>query len=181
MKKFTLFIIIFLIGGANGFSQTRRAKKKSDVKTGISKRAKKLSTTEREKFNPLADPNTDLLTAIAKAQKENKRIILDVGGEWCGWCHEMDSFLARNVELNKMRDANFVWIKINFSEENKNEQFLSKYPQIKGYPHLFVLEKDGTLLYSKDTSELEDGVKSYNLKKFTDFINEYSLKAAVGK
>ncbi len=127
---------------------------------------------EREKFDPLRNPSADLQTAVAKAQKENKRIILDVGGEWCGWCRLMDNYLIENSELGKLRDKNFVWVKINMSEENENKEFLSKYPKATGYPHLYVLENDGTLLKSKDTSELEDG-KSYNLQKFTDFLKEY--------
>jgi len=181
MKKITLFLIIFLIGGANAFAQTKPSKKKTAVKTSVSKTVKKPASTDGEKFNPLANPDTDLQTAITKATRENKRIILDVGGEWCGWCHEMDKFLVRNSELKKLRDENFTWLKINFSEENKNDVFLSKYPQIKGYPHLYVLEKDGTFLYSKDTSELEDGVKSYNLEKFTVFLNEYAPAKTAAK
>ena len=37
----------------------------------------------------------------------------------------------------------FIWLKVNFSE---NREVLSKYPKIKGYPHLLVLDKNGTLL-----------------------------------
>jgi thiol:disulfide interchange protein len=183
MKKFTLFLAIILIGTLGVFAQNSKTKKKTIAKTRISKTAKTKSktTVEAEKFYPTANPINDLQATIVKAQKQNKRIILDVGGEWCSWCHEMDNFLVRNVELNKLRNENFLWLKINFSEENKNEAFLAKYPAIKGYPHLFVLEKDGTFIYSKDTSELEDGVKSYNLQKFTEFLNEYAPAKAVSK
>ncbi len=175
MKRFTLFLIIILIGNLSAFAQTKNAKKKSAAKTKSTKAANyKDKKSAREKFNPTADPNKDLQTAIARARRENKRIILDVGGEWCGWCHEMDNFILRNAELNKLRDKNFIWLKINFSEENTNAAFLANYPTIKGYPHLYVLEKDGTFVYSKDTSELEDGVKSYKLQKFIDFLKEYS-------
>ena len=179
MKKLALFIVIVLIGGASAFAQTVKTKNKRTVKTRIAKAVKsqaanKPAAIEREKFNPSANPNDDLQKAVAEARKENKRIVLDIGGEWCGWCHEMDAFIARNKDLNELREKNFVWLKINFSEENKNAAFLAKYPQIKGYPHLYVLETDGTFIRSKDTSELEDGVKSYNLQKFTDFLNEYA-------
>lgn len=181
MKKITLFLFIFLIGTFGIFAQSSKSKKKTTAKTKTLKTAIQKTkaitiakATEAEKFNPSANPNSDLQAAIAVAKKQNKRIILDVGGEWCSWCHEMDRFITRNTELNKLRAENFIWLKINFSEENKNEAFLANYPQIKGYPHLYVLEKDGSFIYSKDTSELEDGVKSYNLQKFTGFLKEYS-------
>ncbi|MBX7171086.1 MAG: thioredoxin family protein [Pyrinomonadaceae bacterium] len=155
---------------------------------------------KREKFDPKRDPNADLQTAIAKAQKENKRIVLDIGGEWCVWCRKMDVYLMQHKDLAKLRDKNFVWVKINMSEENENKAFLSNYPEIPGYPHLYVLEKDGTLLKSQDTSELEEPdlpivvpsdvkdkdafmkkeyekkkARSYDLEKFTDFLHKYSL------
>ena len=48
-------------------------------------------------------------------------------------------------------------MKVNYSEENRNEEFLSLYPKIPGYPHLYVLRSDGALLFSKSTAELEAG------------------------
>ncbi len=178
MKRF-LFILTVIWLGAFAVSGQNPAVKSIETKRTISQtKTVPAAAVEREKFNPTANPNDDLNAAIAKAQKENKRIVLDVGGEWCGWCHEMDNFLIRNTALGKLRDENFVWVKINFSEENKNEAFLANYPKATGYPHLFVLDKDGKLLLSKDTSELEDGKKSYNLQKFTDFLNEYAPSKA---
>jgi thiol:disulfide interchange protein len=123
----------------------------------------------RETFDPARNPAEDLQTAIATAQKSNKRIILDVGGEWCGWCRNMDNLFLRNAELAQLLDANFIWLKVNVSPENKNETFLADYPKISGYPHLFVLDGDGKLLQSKNTSELENG-KTYDAAKFTEFL-----------
>ena len=86
----------------------------------------------------------------------------------------------RHNDLAKLRDENFVWLKINMSQENENKEFLAKYPEIKGYPHLFVLDKDGALLHSQDTSPLEQE-KSYNLQRFTDFLKEWSPKTSAKK
>ena len=164
MKKYTFLLLIIVFGCSCVSAQNpAKAENKAVVK----------ETVEREKFDPLRNPAEDLQAAVAKAQKENKRIILDVGGEWCGWCLHMDKYLIKNAELGKLRDDNYVWVKVNMSDENENREFLANYPEISGYPHLFVLEKDGTLLKSKDTSELEEG-QSYNLQKFTDFLKEYA-------
>ncbi len=164
MKKIIFIFALFVFTGTSIFAQNSAAPKKT---------SQPAENFTREKFDPMKNPNDDLQAAMASAAKQNKRIVLDVGGEWCGWCIHMDKFLAANADLNKLRDDNFVWVKVNMSEENENKEFLAAYPEIKGYPHLFVLEKDGTLLKSKDTSELEDG-KTYNLQKFTDFLKEYA-------
>lgn len=129
----------------------------------------------RERFDPTRDARADLDAAIKDAAKSGKNIVLDVGGEWCGWCVYMDKFFYQNPEIAKVRDANFVWIKINYSKENENKEFLSAYPEAPGYPHLYVLDPAGKLLQSQDTSELEMG-KGYNPEKFVEFLNKWSPK-----
>ena len=132
------------------------------------------------KFDPQANPTFELKKTIKLAKKENKRIILDVGGEWCIWCHRIDEFIAQNKEINEFMHKNFVVLKINYSKENKNEKFLSRFPKIEGYPHFFVLEKNGKLLHSQNTGLLEKG-KSYDPEKMMDFLKEWSIKGKAGK
>ena len=127
----------------------------------------------RERFDPKKDPRADLDAAMAVAQKTGKNIVLDIGGEWCGWCVFMDKFFVQNPDIAKTRDQNFVWVKVNFSKENENKEFLSPYPQPAGYPHLFVLDAAGKLLQSQDTSELEEG-KGYNHDRFAEFLKKWS-------
>ncbi len=134
----------------------------------------------REMFDPKRDPKADLAAAVITATKAGKRIILDVGGEWCGWCVYMDKFFRQNPRLAKLRDDNYVWVLVNMSPENENQEFLSAYPAIDGYPHLFVLESDGKLLHSQDTSPLEAG-KGYDLAKFRALLKKWVPKKTAAK
>jgi len=124
------------------------------------------------KYDPGRSAEQDLRNAITEAQRTGKRILLEVGGEWCSWCHIMDKFFDQNPNLTKLRDTNYVTVKINFSKENENGKFLGQYPKIPGYPHLFVLESNGKLLHSQFTGDLEQG-QSYNLQKFTKFLEAW--------
>lgn len=128
-----------------------------------------------ETFDPQRDPSADLKVAVNYAEANNKRIILDVGGEWCIWCHRLDSFIQSHERIKNLIDQNFVWVKINYSKENKNEKFLSAYPEIPGFPHLLVLEKDGSFLHSQDTGVLEED-KDYSEEKIFTFLNEWLPK-----
>ena len=121
-------------------------------------------------YDPKRDPSKDLLMAEAQAKQANKRILLEVGGDWCGWCKILDSFLADHGELLKVRDSNFVLMKVNMSALNENYPFLSQYPKIPGYPWLFVLDADGKLLVSKSTDDLEKGVSSYDEKSIKHLL-----------
>lgn len=127
------------------------------------------------KFDPNKNPFEDLKIATQLATETNKRIILDVGGEWCIWCHRLDDFIDSNENIKQIITEKFIVVKVNYSKENKNEKFLSKYPQIDGYPHFFVLEKDGKLLHSQNTGLLEKD-KDYDPEKFMAFLNKWSPK-----
>ena len=125
------------------------------------------------KYDPQRDAAQDIRDAVNEAQRTHKRILLEVGGNWCSWCHTLDRFFETHSELTEFRDRNFVTLKINFSDENENKEVLSRYGEIAAYPHLFVVESDGKLLLSKDTGALESG-KSYDLVKLTAFLKEWA-------
>jgi thioredoxin-related protein len=132
------------------------------------------ATDSMPKFDPTKNPFEDLKSAVELATESNKRIILDVGGEWCIWCHRIDAFMHSTEEIKTILEENYVVVKVNFSKENKNEKFLSQYPVIEGYPHFFVLESDGKLLHSQNTGELEKD-KDYDKEKFMTFLNKWKI------
>jgi thiol:disulfide interchange protein len=121
------------------------------------------------KFDPARDAAKDVATAVAAARAQGKRVLVDVGGEWCVWCHILDRFVEANADVQALRDANYVWVKVNWSKENRNDALLSRWPAIKGYPHLFVLGADGELIQSQDTGLLEAG-RSYDHAKVVAFL-----------
>jgi thiol:disulfide interchange protein len=135
---------------------------------------RKATPVQSKIFDPNRDAAKDIEAAVAEASRSGKRVFVDVGGEWCIWCHEMERYFEEHTELRALRDTNYVTVKVNWSPENKNEAVLSRYPKIPGYPHIFVLDKNGTLIHSQDTSKLEDGKKSYDIKAFTAFLTQWA-------
>ncbi|HKU86597.1 MAG TPA: thioredoxin family protein [Casimicrobiaceae bacterium] len=125
------------------------------------------------KFDASRDAATDVAYATTLAKEQGKRVIVDVGGEWCVWCHIMDRFIAANPDVRALIDANYVWLKVNFSKENENSALLGRWPKVEGYPHLFVLDAGGNVLHSQDTGELEAG-KSYDKRKFLDMLRKWA-------
>jgi thioredoxin-related protein/uncharacterized protein YciI len=130
-----------------------------------------------EIFDPKRDAAKDISDAIVEATKSNRRIILDVGGNWCVWCRRLDSLFKANEDLSQFMNKNYVVVKVNFSKENENEKVLSQYPEIKGYPHLFILDKDGKLIHSLDTGELESG-KGHSKEKVFAFLKKWVLSSS---
>jgi thiol:disulfide interchange protein len=125
------------------------------------------------KFDPARDAASDVRAAVDKARAQRKQVLVDVGGEWCIWCHILDRFIASHAAVKRVLDDNYVVVKVNWSPQNRNEAVLSQWPKVKGYPHLFVLDDQGQLLHSQDTSELEAG-KDYDEDKVLDFLRKHS-------
>ena len=123
-------------------------------------------------FDPSRDAVADVASAVRQAKLEGKRVLVDVGGQWCAWCRIMDRFFAGNDQARTMRDTHYVWVKVNWSKENRNEALLSRWPKIDGYPHLFVLDADGRVLHSQDTSLLEQG-RGYDAGRFVAFLERW--------
>lgn len=130
------------------------------------------------RFDPARDAVQDLVTAREIATREGKNVLRDVGGKWCVWCRYMDRFFEEAAELKALRDQNYVVLKVNFSPENENQAFLGQYPKIRGYPHLFVLDAEGKLLFSQETGSLElEKARGYDLKKMRAFLTKWAPKA----
>jgi thioredoxin-related protein len=110
-------------------------------------------------YDPSRDPAADLKAAVSQARQENKRILLEVGGEWCIYCRILNKMILDNEKLDRSLHDRFVVVKVNFSGEVKNEAFLSQYPKIPSYPHLFVLDKDGKFLLSQTPDDFMQGDK----------------------
>jgi uncharacterized protein YyaL (SSP411 family) len=54
--------------------------------------------------------------AFARAQAEDKPILLDIGAVWCHWCHVMDRESYENAELAAILNEHFVAIKVDRDE-----------------------------------------------------------------
>jgi thiol:disulfide interchange protein len=123
-------------------------------------------------FDPARDSAKDLQAAELQARREHKNILMDVGGNWCPWCLLVDRTLSEDPELHALLEKNYVVLRVNFSQDNENVAFLSKYPKATGYPAWYVLSSSGRVLKAEDTSELEQthrlgaGYNKEALKRF---------------
>jgi len=159
--------------GRVGFSRRRFLAALCLLAAGERAQAATESSPLPTRFDPARDPARDLDTALRMARATRRRVLAEVGGEWCTWCHIMDHFFAANPDIAKIRDANFIVLRINFSKENQNQSFLARWPKVAGYPHFFVLDANGRLLHSQDTSALE-ATKDYDAAAFRKFLLEWA-------
>jgi thioredoxin-related protein len=123
-------------------------------------------------YDAKADPQVALNRALVEARASNRKVLVVAGGDWCSWCHYLESFIAKNKDVDDAIHRSFVTVKAYYAEDNRNTAFFSRLPKAVGYPHFWVLSSDGKVLHSVNTATLEDGGKSYNKAAFLKFIRE---------
>ena len=125
-------------------------------------------------YNPAANVTKDVQAALARAKKEKKHVLLQIGGNWCVWCYRFNSFVHTDTSLKKLVDANYVVYHLNYSKENRNLDYLAKlgYPQRFGFPVLVVLDAGGNRLHTQDSGLLEKG-SGYDPDKVKTFFKNW--------
>ena len=136
-------------------------------------------------YSPHANAQTDIAEAIKKAKAEKKNVLIQAGGNWCGWCIEFNRFSHADRQIDSLLKADFIVYHLNYSPEQKNLTVLARYkfPQRFGFPVFLLLDEQGNLLHTQNSAYLEQG-KSYNKGKVLEFLthwNRVALSAATYK
>ncbi len=124
-------------------------------------------------FDPGRDARADIRNAIQAAARDGKHVLLDVGGNWCGYCKVLDRFYIDNPDILALRSDKYIYVKVNFSQENQNPEALEPYGLIRGFPHYFVLDSNGKLLRSQRVALL--GTQTgYSPSRFRSFLQTFA-------
>ena len=130
-------------------------------------------------YDPWADAPKDIAAAIKKAKAENKYVLIQAGGNWCGWCIEFDRFSKADANIDSVIKASYVVYHLNYSTDNINKKTFATYgyPQRFGFPVFIILDANGNRLHTQTSEYLEDGKKSYNKNKVQSFLELWSPRA----
>ncbi|NQY62694.1 MAG: thioredoxin family protein [Alteromonadaceae bacterium] len=157
------FLQVLFIFSAFIFSQSASAENKLQLPT---------YSTE---YNVQSDPFKDAVAAIKLAGESNRNVLIEIGGNWCTWCHRMDAFLEKNPEVYHSLHSKFVVLKISVSDSNENEAFMKALPPVLGYPHMYVSTGSGKMILSKDTAELQEDGK-YSIERWLEFMDTWQAQ-----
>lgn len=147
--------------------------------------AKKKADQDKEKaalpkpYSETEDAEAKIKELVVQAQKENKNIILQAGGNWCIWCLRFNQYVQTTPELKEIIDQNYLYYHLNYSPKNKNEKVFASYGNPGdefGYPVFIVLDKNGKQIHTQESGSLEQD-KGYSLEKVKAFFNAWKPKA----
>jgi uncharacterized protein len=85
--------------------------------------------------------------AFARAQTENKPILLDIGAVWCHWCHVMDRESYEDAEMARLINDHYVAVKVDRDErpdvDARYQAAVSAISGQGGWPLTAFLTPDG--------------------------------------
>lgn len=88
---------------------------------------------------------------MTEAKRSNKKILVDVYTDWCGWCKKMDAQTYKDDTVAKYLADRYVLVKLNAESEKKLSYLGKEYTErqlagafgITGYPSTLFLKADG--------------------------------------
>lgn len=129
-------------------------------------------------YDAKADGIIDFNEALKKAKKENKNVLVQIGGNWCPWCYRYHEFIKNNPKLDSITNSSYIVLHVNYSPENKNLELMKKLdiPQRFGFPVFVITDENGKRIHTQNSWYLEQE-SSYDIKKTEDFLKNWSKKA----
>ncbi|RPI17869.1 MAG: DUF255 domain-containing protein [Ignavibacteriae bacterium] len=113
--------------------------------------------------------------ALKLAKEKNKKVIVDIYTDWCGWCVKMDKDAYGNNEIKQIIDDNFVMVKLDAESLNKihyqgksytGEELAVKF-EASGYPTTVFLSPDGDIIeYNYDKYKMKNLPGYFGAKEF---------------
>ena len=134
-------------------------------------------------YDESIDPMSQIDKAVAKAEKEGKLVICQVGGNWCRWCLMFADYITKDSEISALIDKNFEYIHVNYNPRERSDEAKMKKaeemlerlgnPGRFGFPVFVVLDGDGKVIHIQDSSLLEEG-NGYNKSKVMRFFSNWT-------
>lgn len=109
-------------------------------------------------YDEKADAKEQIAQALARAAKDNKRVLIQWGGNWCSWCIRLDALFKSDNKIAREILYEYELVHIDSGQNGKNVELAASYgADLKkhGYPFLTVLDAAGKAIANQETAALE--------------------------
>ncbi len=128
-----------------------------------------------EVYDPKADAGAQIARAVERGRRDNRRILLVFGGNWCGWCVKLHEVFKGDREIAEVLRNEYLVVPVDIGSFDKQMDLAASYgADLKkhGVPFLTVLGIDGKSLVNQNTSDLENGPK-HDRAKVKAFLEKW--------
>ncbi|WP_397570341.1 thioredoxin family protein [Schlesneria sp. T3-172] len=125
-------------------------------------------------YDETADAKELIAKAIRRAQRDDKQVIIEWGGNWCGWCYLLHDCFTKVPEVAKIVNEEYELVLV---DSNSNEKLMKEYTgdhSVQGFPHLTIVDQEGKVLTNQDTEPLEQG-RGHDPALVTAFLSKWAV------
>ena len=129
-------------------------------------------------YDTKADGEMQIADALKIAARDNKRVLLKFGANWCSWCHLLHKLFKEDARVAAKLKESFELVLIDVDTvdgKKHNETVDAKYgnPMKLGLPVLVVLDANGKQLTTQSTEvfEVDD---HHDPEKVLAFLNKWA-------
>jgi thioredoxin 1 len=116
---------------------------------------------------------SDIQHALAEARLENKRVLMQFGGNWCSHCMVLNRYLHAR-ENNPLLKKGYVLVHINIGVYDQNIDLASHYgiefKEGQGVPALAVIDPTGQIIYSQNGTDRYKDIRERGARAVHDFL-----------
>ncbi len=126
-------------------------------------------------YDTTADAKTQIAGALERAARENQRVLVMFGGNWCGWCHKLHNLFKTDKDIAKTLLYEYQVVLVDIGRFDKHMDVAGGYGadlKKSGVPYLVVLDADGKVLADQPTGELESG-EQHDPKKVSAVLEKW--------
>lgn len=142
--------------------------------------AAKTARKEAAVYDEAADAKKVVAAAVAKAKKENQRVLIQWGANWCGWCKLLANKMRTNAGLSRELLYEYQVVHVDVGQFDKNMDLAKSLgADFKAIPYLTILDGDGKAIVQQNTEpfETKDGDKQgHDAKKLLEFLKQNQCK-----
>ncbi|MGD0016752.1 MAG: thioredoxin family protein [Verrucomicrobiia bacterium] len=156
MKRFALIVAIMVVTSCAHVTRTTRVDGTGSAPDTVTARAAAPlaghtgetvgATNAATEHTASLNWESDYETALDKAKKDKKLVMLDVYTDWCGWCKILDRDTFSDEIVQEMLMRSFVAVKINPEKSQKNRQIEQQLGRVGLYPHIYLIDANGRQL-----------------------------------
>lgn len=163
MKLVTLAALVLAAGGVVGVAdaQEKPMHLQPVAPAGASQPSETKSPEKAPKkvYDENADAKQQIAAAVAKAKKENRRVLIQWGGNWCSWCLKLNGLMTTNADIKHELSYEYDVVHVDAGQpKDKNVDLATSYGadlKSHGFPYLTILDADGKAIANQETSSLE--------------------------
>lgn len=99
-----------------------------------------------------------IAAALKRAKSEDKRVLVQWGANWCGWCNLLAGTMKSDKDVARELMYEYEVVKIDVGRFDKHLDLVKKYGANfdAGIPYLTILDADDKVLENHETGSLED-------------------------